>query len=79
MQGLVLLCGYCPAAVSTTQIDLTCLHAIAFVNSDGSEAVSYTHLRAHETVLDLVCRLLLDKKQYSEDYYAQFHTHPNIY
>ena len=25
-------------------------------------AVSYTHLRAHETVLDLVCRLLLDKK-----------------
>jgi len=26
-------------------------------------AVSYTHLRAHETVLDLVCRLLLEKKQ----------------
>ena len=25
-------------------------------------AVSYTHLRAHETVLDLVCRLLLLKK-----------------
>src|SRR5665811_1046322 len=24
-----------------------------------SLAVSYTHLRAHETVLDLVCRLLL--------------------
>ena len=23
--------------------------------------VSYTHLRAHETVLDLVCRLLLEK------------------
>ena len=26
--------------------------------------VSYTHLRAHETVLDIVCRLLLEKKQY---------------
>ncbi|WDT38003.1 hypothetical protein PVA38_11140 [Streptococcus pneumoniae D39] len=26
--------------------------------------VSYTHLRAHETVLDLVCRLLLEKKKY---------------
>ena len=25
--------------------------------------VSYTHLRAHETVLDLVCRLLLDKNK----------------
>ena len=29
----------------------------------GSVAVSYTHLRAHETVLDLVCRLLLEKKK----------------
>ena len=28
----------------------------------GALAVSYTHLRAHETVLDLVCRLLLEKK-----------------
>ena len=26
-------------------------------------SVSYTHLRAHETVLDLVCRLLLAKQQ----------------
>ena len=29
---------------------------------DGTP-VSYTHLRAHETVLDLVCRLLLEKQQ----------------
>ena len=28
-----------------------------------SSSVSYTHLRAHETVLDLVCRLLLEKKK----------------
>ena len=26
-------------------------------------SVSYTHLRAHETVLDLVCRLLLENKK----------------
>ena len=36
--------------------------------SDGKDGglttpVSYTHLRAHETVLDLVCRLLLEKKK----------------
>src|SRR5450759_6025622 len=31
-------------------------------NSDPSHAVSYTHLRAHETRHDLVCRLLLEKK-----------------
>ena len=28
--------------------------------------VSYTHLRAHETVLDLVCRLLLEKKKQAQ-------------
>src|SRR5659263_755467 len=28
-----------------------------------SDAVSYTHLRAHETRHDLVCRLLLEKKK----------------
>ena len=27
------------------------------------EPVSYTHLRAHETRHDLVCRLLLEKKK----------------
>ena len=32
----------------------------------GLESVSYTHLRAHETVLDLVCRLLLEKKNKKE-------------
>ena len=30
-------------------------------------AVSYTHLRAHETVLDLVCRLLLEKKNNNDE------------
>ena len=30
------------------------------------DAVSYTHLRAHETVLDLVCRLLLEKKKHQQ-------------
>ena len=30
---------------------------------DDEDAVSYTYLRAHETVLDLVCRLLLEQKQ----------------
>ena len=33
---------------------------------DENIAVSYTHLRAHETVLDLVCRLLLEKKKTRE-------------
>src|SRR5450756_2817884 len=36
----------------------------AVVTKDGSSnTVSYTHLRAHETRHDLVCRLLLEKKK----------------
>src|SRR5450756_1658958 len=33
------------------------------LNGGRSLAVSYTHLRAHETRHDLVCRLLLEKKK----------------
>ena len=31
----------------------------------SARSVSYTHLRAHETRHDLVCRLLLEKKKYT--------------
>src|SRR5450756_2956854 len=34
-----------------------------FAEARGMPAVSYTHLRAHETRHDLVCRLLLEKKK----------------
>ena len=43
--------------------------------ADG--AVSYTHLRAHETVLDLVCRLLLEKKKTNIKKKTQKHTQHN--
>eukprot|EP00658_Telonema_sp_P-2_P024630 TRINITY_DN19903_c0_g1_i1.p1 TRINITY_DN19903_c0_g1~~TRINITY_DN19903_c0_g1_i1.p1 ORF type:complete len:124 (-),score=17.76 TRINITY_DN19903_c0_g1_i1:12-383(-) len=33
----------------------------------GTIAVSYTHLRAHETPEHLVCRLLLEKKKKSKE------------
>ena len=41
--------------------------------------VSYTHLRAHETVLDLVCRLLLEQKNHYDTIrsirlYTELHT-----
>ena len=35
------------------------------LHGDSFPAVSYTHLRAHETRHDLVCRLLLEKKKYT--------------
>ena len=34
-----------------------------FIKANVLKAVSYTHLRAHETRHDLVCRLLLEKKK----------------
>ena len=40
---------------------------VAFKNFEigvGDRAVSYTHLRAHETLMNLVCRLLLEKKKH---------------
>ena len=38
--------------------------AIATINLFNSDIpVSYTHLRAHETLMNLVCRLLLEKKK----------------
>ena len=43
--------------------ELDCAGAPA-LNERREKPVSYTHLRAHETVLDLVCRLLLEKKKH---------------
>ena len=38
-------------------------YVLGTLADDERQPVSYTHLRAHETVLDLVCRLLLEKKK----------------
>ena len=45
--------------------------ALSFVPADGP--VSYTHLRAHETVLDIGCRLLLVKKNTPHTYNTTTH------
>ena len=44
------------------------------------ESVSYTHLRAHETVLDIVCRLLLENttRQRNSHKYKAIYTIPQI-
>ena len=43
--------------------------AMEGLNTGDHPPVSYTHLRAHETVLDLVCRLLLEKNKLIESNY----------
>ena len=43
------------------------------VSAQRVGSVSYTHLRAHETVLDLVCRLLLEKKNITQKTPKQLH------
>ena len=44
-------------------VDIDPLEDCYITNIVKCRPVSYTHLRAHETVLDLVCRLLLEKKK----------------
>jgi len=56
--------GRCPYFII---VDLETMQFEAIPNTasgamGGAGTVSYTHLRAHETRHDLVCRLLLEKK-----------------
>src|SRR5665648_1093473 len=51
-------------SIRTSDVSGTCLRQTTkCTNIPSSIAVSYTHLRAHETRHDLVCRLLLEKKK----------------
>eukprot|EP00656_Telonema_subtile_P003409 TRINITY_DN11560_c0_g1_i6.p1 TRINITY_DN11560_c0_g1~~TRINITY_DN11560_c0_g1_i6.p1 ORF type:complete len:415 (+),score=102.83 TRINITY_DN11560_c0_g1_i6:139-1383(+) len=50
------------ATNAVSEVSMRCDESMAD-SSEEDSAVSYTHLRAHETVLDLVCRLLLEKKK----------------
>ena len=55
-----------PGAAALDQVHQVAVNDLPVVEPGYSLcAVSYTHLRAHETVLDLVCRLLLEKKKNS--------------
>ena len=49
------------AAIHVAEASGTFLETSKNIQS-AVEAVSYTHLRAHETLMNLVCRLLLEKK-----------------
>ena len=51
------------ALVEATVLGATTGAGLRLIEADP---VSYTHLRAHETVLDLVCRLLLEKKTHNQ-------------
>src|SRR5665811_2460630 len=51
--------SYRSATTQSRRATTTCLYGMLEVRRP--QPVSYTHLRAHETVLDLVCRLLLEK------------------
>jgi len=56
--------GYSQKYQSAGQYEFTVIgNAFAPGKKYGITAVSYTHLRAHETKANLVCRLLLEKKK----------------
>ena len=51
-----------PDSIPVYELNAATASAIEAIGRLDAIAVSYTHLRAHETVLDIVCRLLLEKK-----------------
>ena len=59
------------ASRRNTALDQQASQQVSLASGGGgggqSDPVSYTHLRAHETVLDLVCRLLLEKKKKTQN------------
>ena len=54
-------------------VDMGLLIQMSLVFAALSTPVSYTHLRAHETGRNLVCRLLLEKKKIHENKNSQYH------
>src|SRR5680860_1823550 len=52
-----------PVARVVRDVEVGALNRIATIHPRTYNAVSYTHLRAHETDSYLVCRLLLEKKK----------------
>ena len=57
------LAGLSTDQLASTVIAYEPVWAIADSWANSSGSVSYTHLRAHETGTNLVCRLLLEKKK----------------
>ena len=63
-------------------LGMVALLAVMFIGwrlMAGGVAVSYTHLRAHETVLDLVCRLLLEKHKLVHTHSPCYYTSRYVY
>ena len=53
---------------STTIVNVRVSVLFEASNTVTTTAVSYTHLRAHETGRNLVCRLLLEKKKTTREH-----------
>ena len=56
-------CGNATRCIANILFMETQTEILNIETPNGVIAVSYTHLRAHETSLHLVCRLLLEKKK----------------
>ena len=61
--ALVVIFSVSFGAIAQDKIELIIIGHQVHLNAASSQAVSYTHLRAHETPEHLVCRLLLEKKK----------------
>ncbi len=60
---LIAACGLSTVLIVNASAKQSYASNSTFLISNVKYLSLYTHLRAHETVLDLVCRLLLEKKK----------------
>ena len=73
-------CGYALAhsgiagEIVLVDVDKDKAHAQALDIADSVSSVSYTHLRAHETRSNLVCRLLLEKIFFNDTATTEIYT-----
>ena len=57
-----LQCGFCTPGMVMSAVEMVTKNKN--ISEDEIRTVSYTHLRAHETRHEIVCRLLLEKKKF---------------
>ena len=62
------------AIVNNQQSLMICIYQITHTHTHTQTPVSYTHLRAHETDCNLVCRLLLEKNFFNDTATTEIYT-----
>ena len=65
---------YCAHNYHPIPVVISKAEGVWVYDPEGKKSVSYTHLRAHETEVNLVCRLLLEKIFFNDTATTEIYT-----